>query len=92
MPAILKGRRLTFDTISPSQCRAARGFLNWTQTELAAAAKVSKPTVADFERGARSPHPNNVDAIRSALEAAGITFLNDDGRGPGVRYKGVEQR
>lgn len=67
-------------------------MLGWTQGELADAASVSRATVLEFERGGRLPHPNNVDAIRSALEAAGITFLNDDGRGPGVRYKGVEQR
>lgn len=67
-------------------------MLGWTQGELADAASVSRATVLEFERGGRLPHPNNVDAIRRALEAAGITFLNDDGRGPGVRYKGVEQR
>jgi len=29
----------------------------------------------DFERGARTPYPNNLAAIRAALEAAGVEFI-----------------
>ncbi|PSJ19972.1 transcriptional regulator, partial [Halomonas sp. ND22Bw] len=35
--------------ISAAQCRAARGLLNWTQAELAAAASVGVVTVRQFE-------------------------------------------
>jgi transcriptional regulator with XRE-family HTH domain len=71
-----------------AQCRAARGLLAWSQADLAAKSGVSRATVADFEIGKRQPIANNVAAIRTAFEAAGIVFLDDgqsiDG-GPGVR-------
>jgi len=47
-------------------------MLGWSQTALAEAAKVSRATVVDFERGLRVPHRNNLSAIREALENAGI--------------------
>lgn len=58
-------------------------MLGLSQTDLAAAANVSRQTVVDFERGARVPYPNNLAAIRLALEAAGVEFTNGDQ--PGVR-------
>jgi transcriptional regulator with XRE-family HTH domain len=58
----------------PTQIKAARAPLGWSQQELAARASVATSTVADFERGQRSPVPNNLEAIRSALEDAGISF------------------
>jgi transcriptional regulator with XRE-family HTH domain len=71
--------------ISREQCRAARALMDWSQAELAEASKVARQTVVDFERGARTPYPNNLAAIRSALEAAGVVFLAENGGGPGVR-------
>jgi transcriptional regulator with XRE-family HTH domain len=62
-------------------------MLGMSQTDLANAAKVSRPTVVDFERGARTPYPNNLAAIRGALEAAGVEFINENGGGPGVRLR-----
>lgn len=61
--------------VSPSQIRAARALLTWNQQELANRAKVAASTVADFERGKRSPVANNLEAMRAALESGGITFL-----------------
>jgi transcriptional regulator with XRE-family HTH domain len=61
--------------VTPSQSRAARALLAWTQPELAKRAKVGASTVADFERGQRTPVPNNAEAMRSAFEAAGVSFL-----------------
>lgn len=75
------------EAITLEQCRGARGMLGWNQNELAAAADVSRQTVVDFERGARTPHPNNLLAIRRALEEAGIEFIPGNGGGPGVRLK-----
>ncbi|TSD83694.1 helix-turn-helix transcriptional regulator [Mycobacterium sp. KBS0706] len=62
-------------------------MLKMSQAELAEAAKVSKPTVVDFERGVRTPMPNNLISIRAALEAAGIEFIPENGGGPGVRLR-----
>ena len=39
-------------SLSPAQCRAARALLNWTQEDLVRNSKVTKKTIADFERGA----------------------------------------
>ncbi|MER9248369.1 helix-turn-helix domain-containing protein [Mesorhizobium sp. M0074] len=76
---------MTYSKISAAQCRGARAMLGISQRELADAAKVSRPTVVDFERGARVPHPNNMAAIRQALEVAGIEFIPENSGGPGVR-------
>ncbi|KZC15892.1 XRE family transcriptional regulator [Rhodanobacter sp. FW510-R12] len=61
--------------LSPKHVRAARALLAWSQQELAKAAGVATSTVADFERGQRTPVANNAQAIRGALEGAGIRFL-----------------
>jgi transcriptional regulator with XRE-family HTH domain len=61
--------------ITSSQIRAARALLAWNQQELANRAKVASSTVADFERGKRSPVANNLEAMRAALEGGGVTFL-----------------
>jgi len=70
--------------------KAARALLGWSQDDLAAKSDVAKKTIADIERGAdRKPLRRTVAAIRQALEAAGIEFLDDDG----LRLrKGVRQR
>jgi transcriptional regulator with XRE-family HTH domain len=57
------------------QVRAARALLAMTQADLARAANVAVSTVADFERGQRTPVVNNAQAIKKALEAKGIQFL-----------------
>ena len=74
-------------TITPEQCRAARALLNWSQPDLAEAAGTARGTIANFERGASVPHPNNLTDIRTALEAAGVEFIPKNGGGPGVRLQ-----
>ncbi|WP_330999227.1 helix-turn-helix domain-containing protein [Oryzicola mucosus] len=69
------------------QCRGARAMLGWSQDELAQAANVSRQTIADYERGARSPISNNLIAIRKAFEAAGLVFIAENGGGAGLRFE-----
>ena len=57
------------------------------QAELASQASVSRNTVADFERGKRTPNLNNLAAMRVALEAAGVDFIPENGGGAGVRLR-----
>jgi transcriptional regulator with XRE-family HTH domain len=69
-----------------AQIRGARGLLGWSQTDLAAAASLSEPTIKRFETGRGA----NVSAAAvakmvAALEAAGVEFTN--GQRPGVRLK-----
>jgi transcriptional regulator with XRE-family HTH domain len=60
--------------LSPAQSRAARALLAWSQQDLATNANIATSTVADFERGRRTPVPQNAEAMRAAFERAGISF------------------
>ncbi len=76
--------------MTPEQCRAARGWLGWSQGELAARAKVAKNTVYLFEAGQRSPTENVLAAMRQAIEAEGIRLVFDDTGAPaGIVRRGV---
>lgn len=73
--------------ITPSQSRAARGLIEWSQERLAGAAHLGLSTIRDFEKSRRVPTHNNLVAIRAALEAAGVEFIAENGGGPGVRLR-----
>ncbi|MFC5353961.1 MULTISPECIES: helix-turn-helix domain-containing protein [Azospirillum] len=75
--------------ITPAQCRAARGLLDWTQEELAKAAQVSAITIRGFEKEASSPRRATLAALRQALEAAGVEFTFEGGVQPGVRQRKI---
>jgi transcriptional regulator with XRE-family HTH domain len=70
------------------QCRMARAALQLVVRELAAKAKVSPATIVRFE-ASEELRERTVDAIRSALEAAGVEFTNGDQ--PGVRLARREE-
>ena len=67
--------------------RAARSLIDWTQQQLADAARVGLSTVKAFEVGRSIPVTNNLSAIQTALEAAGIEFIPENGGGAGVRMR-----
>ena len=72
--------------LTPGQCRAARGLIDWTQEELADRAGVSRSTVRDFEKGRHDLHRASAAVIRAAFEGAGVVLIDaEDGLGPGVR-------
>ena len=66
--------RPTTNPLSPQQARAGRALLAWSQQDLAREAGVAASTVADFERGRRTPVAQNAEAMRAALERAGLSF------------------
>lgn len=68
--------------LAPEQSRAARGWLDWSQEELAKRANVSLSTVRDFEKGRRTPIGNNLAAMMHALEAAGIRPVHSGAGAP----------
>ena len=68
------------------QSRMARAALGWGVRQLAAAARVSPDTIARLERG-ETLYPRTLDAIRMALETAGVDFIAENGGGPGVRLR-----
>lgn len=78
------------DKPSGRQIAAARTLIGITQTELAAKANISVPTLKRMEasEGPALGMQNNVDAVVRALEAAGVLFQAEGettSGGPGVR-------
>ena len=73
--------------MTPAQARAARALIGMTQGTLAEAAGVSLSTVVDFERERRVVAERSAAAIRAALEAAGVIFIDANGDGAGVRLR-----
>lgn len=60
--------------ITPAQCRAARGFLNWTLADLAAASGLSRASLNAFEGGSGNPKAETLARIRYAMEQQGMDF------------------
>ena len=75
--------------LTGAQIRMARGYLRWSTAELATKAGVGASTVkrAEAEDGPPPINPPNLAAIRTALEAAGVEFIPENGGGAGVRMK-----
>jgi len=75
--------------LTSEQIRAARALLRMEQKDLAERSGVSLPTIKRLETqpGPLGAHGRTVDALRTALEAAGIIFVEQNGEGPGVRLR-----
>jgi len=67
----------------------ARAALGWGVRDLAQAARVSPDTIARLERG-ETLYARTIEAIRAAIEAAGVEFIEENGAGPGVRLRKSE--
>jgi transcriptional regulator with XRE-family HTH domain len=74
-------------SITPAQCRAARGLLGWTQQTLSERAGVGTVAVNQFENELSQPRRATLEVVRRAFEAAGIEFIEENGGGPGVRMR-----
>nr|WP_306030184.1 transcriptional regulator [Stappia sp. MMSF_3263] len=74
-------------TVTSEQLRAARALLQWDQKTLAAESMVSLATIKRLEPNSGPLKANKVtiEALRRALEAAGVEFISQNGGGPGVR-------
>ena len=73
--------------MTPAQCRAARGLLQWTQAYLAELSKLGISTIADFELERREVSETAQAAIKRALEVGGVIFVYENGQGEGVRRR-----
>ena len=80
--------------VSIAQIKAARALLSWSQEELAAAAKVSVPTIKRLEArgGPLGGRDETGQKICMALDVAGIEFIEENGGGPGVRLRKRQQK
>ena len=68
------------------QIRMARAALGWGVRELAAEAQVTPNTVSRIEGGAPAK-TDTLERIVTALESAGVVFIDANGGGVGVRLK-----
>ena len=75
--------------LSGAQIRAARALVRWSAEDLARAAALGLNTIkrAEAADGQTSMTAANDIAVRRALEAAGVEFIEGNGSGPGVRLR-----
>jgi len=72
--------------MNAAQCKMARAATGLGVRELAVRADVSPNTIARLERG-EAMREGTVEAIRAALESAGVEFIPDNGGGAGVKLR-----
>lgn len=75
--------------IDPQQVRMARAALGLGVRDLAAMIDSAPSTLTRFETEKGGLQSGTMARIKSALEARGVTFLEDAGQGSGVRVKAV---
>jgi transcriptional regulator with XRE-family HTH domain len=75
--------------LSSAQIRAARALLRWSAEDLARRSFLSVATIrrAELTEDETSMTAANDLAVRRALEAAGVEFIDENGGGPGVRLR-----
>jgi hypothetical protein len=80
--------------LTSAQIRAARSLIKWTAEDLARESSVSLRTIrrAELADHDTSMTTANELAVRRALEAAGVEFINENGGGPGVRLHHRKKR
>ena len=61
------------------QCRAARGALQWSATDLSEYSGVGTTTISRFEKGRGVPIRANLTALRRTFEEEGVEFIEDCG-------------
>ena len=73
--------------MKPAQVRMARAALRWSLQHLAERAGIHRNTISNFETERYAGDPDSLNAIRRALEEAGVVFIDENGGGPGVRLR-----
>ncbi|WP_417831626.1 helix-turn-helix domain-containing protein [Terasakiella sp.] len=79
--------------LTSEQIKGARGLLNWSARELAEKCSLGLATIQRMEnRGTAKSTVENLIAVKTALENAGIIFIEEGAQslngGAGVRLKG----
>ena len=69
------GQVLGSQILTPALCRAARGFLDWTQSDLAERAGISRSTIRDYEADRHGAHRATEAQLRLAFEDGGLAFV-----------------
>jgi transcriptional regulator with XRE-family HTH domain len=85
-------------SLTSAQIRAARSLIRWSADDLARNCSLSVATIrrAELVEDETSMTTANDIAVRRALEAAGVEFIDENGGGPGVRLrkpsKGISEK
>ncbi|MCV6548317.1 MAG: helix-turn-helix transcriptional regulator [Cohaesibacter sp.] len=79
-------------SFNSDQMKAARAIIGWSQSQLSEATSLSLPTIKRMEtQGVERSSFANVNAVKEALENAGIIFISpgetSQEGGAGVRLK-----
>jgi hypothetical protein len=76
-------------SLTSAQIRAARALVRWRAQDLARESSVGIATIrrAELATEETSMTAANDLAVRRALEAAGVEFIDENGGGPGVRLR-----
>jgi transcriptional regulator with XRE-family HTH domain len=79
--------------LTSAQIRAARALLRWSAEDLARQSLLSVATIrrAELTERETSMTAANDLAVRRALEAAGVDFIDENGSGPGVCLRKTQQ-
>lgn len=75
--------------ITSGQIKAARALIGWTARDLAAKAEIGFSTLIRLESADGVPSGNikTIDAVKKALEEAGVEFTGTPDSQAGVRWK-----
>ena len=75
--------------LTSAQIRAARALLRWSAEDLAKNCVLSVATIrrAELSEDETAMTAANNLAVRRALEAAGVVFIDENGGGAGVRLR-----
>ena len=86
--------RQTAKLLTSAQIRAARALIRWSAEDLARETALSVATIrrAELSELETSMTAANDLAVRRALEAAGVEFIEGNGSGPGVRLRKTPKR
>ena len=85
--------RMKLRPLTSSQIRAGRTLLRWSADDLARESALGVNTIrrAELAEDRTSLTAANDLAVRRALEAAGVEFIDENGGGPGLRLRKVHQ-
>ena len=80
--------------VTTRQVKAARALLGWSQADLARHSGISEPTIARLESldGELGGREDTAQSIKSAVENAGMEFIEENGGGIGVRFRKPRRR
>jgi transcriptional regulator with XRE-family HTH domain len=70
-----------------AQIRMARAALNWTVRDLAEATGLHRNTITNIEIGRYAGDQKSLGRIATVLRKAGVDFIDENGGGPGVRFR-----